>query len=118
MFYDQGTVQLSFPSPSSQSRYSCKGKVENTKILDDGLLKMRIADVRCNHPEADGHYHSLVQISLERSHTFNFIEIAFSRSAITSIDDGLKPGNLYYIGAQCLDKKLCDFTKVLPDEAS
>lgn len=42
------------------------------------------------------------------------LEMAMSKSKITTLDDGLKPGNAYYVGVSCKDKKNCDFTKATP----
>lgn len=37
-----------------------------------------------------------------------------SKDSITTLDDGLKMGNAYYVGVSCKDKKSCDFSKATP----
>lgn len=43
---------------------------------------------------------------------FNFLEIAFADHPITELKDGL--GEFYLIGFNCMDPKVCDFSKASP----
>jgi len=52
--------------------------------------------------------------SFGESQIFTFLELAFSETAITKLDDGLK--GRYFLGASCSDTKICDFSKATPAE--
>jgi len=48
------------------------------------------------------------------SQILTVLELAMSKDKITTLDDGLKTGNAYYVGVSCKDAKNCDFTKAAP----
>jgi len=52
--------------------------------------------------------------SFGESQIFTFLELAFSETAITKLDEGLK--GRYFLGASCSDTKICDFSKATPAE--
>jgi hypothetical protein len=48
------------------------------------------------------------------SQILTVLELAMSKDQISTLDDGLKQGNAYYVGVACKDTKNCDFSKATP----
>jgi hypothetical protein len=55
----------------------------------------------------------VTKVSHGESNTFNFLEMAWSDKSIKELDEGLK--GRYFVGIECFDKKVCDFSKATPD---
>ena len=91
------------------------GTVKATGSAEGGGVTFEVTDWKVEpkiwpHDKLFGVYKK----SYGESNTFTFLELAFSETAITKLDDGLK--GRYFIGAECHDKKICDFTKATPKE--
>ena len=61
--------------------------------------------------------YGVYKLTFGQSNTFKFLELAFGKTAITALDDGLDGVNgRYWTGVSCADTKNCDFSKASPQE--
>jgi len=60
--------------------------------------------------------HGVYKESFGQENIFKFLEIAFGKDKITSLDQGLDASNgRYWVGIKCANAQNCDFKKASPE---
>lgn len=61
--------------------------------------------------------YGVYKLTFGQSNTFKFLEMAFGKTAIKGLDEGLDGVNgRYWTGVSCSDTVNCDFSKAAPEE--
>ena len=89
------------------------GKMEVTKHSDVGESVIHFTEWTGNTlgPDVKEGW-GVYKLKDGSNQVFTVLELAMSKMEISTLDDGLKSGNAYYVGVSCKDKKKCDFTKM------
>jgi len=118
MFDGEGKAAEQFVITEKNKKNLGHGKMEVTKHSDTGESIIHFTEWTGSEIGPDvKDYYGVYKLKDGSSQTFTVLEFAVSKDSITTLDDGLKPGNFYYVGVACKDKDHCDFAKAMPPMA-
>lgn len=93
-----------------------KGKAEIASQTETGETKVKFSSWT-GSPVGFTDGYGVYKLKDGASKEVHLLEMAGSKHDINELDDGLKDGNVYYVGVACLDKEHCDFSKAMPATA-
>jgi len=94
------------------------GDVKEDGVTDDGLVMFSVDNWKSdpNIFPFDS-LHGVYKETFGQENLFKFLEIAFSKTAIQKLDDGLDGVNgRYWVGVKCASAYNCDFSKASPEK--
>lgn len=93
------------------------GDVKTDGITDDGMVMFTVTNFKSDpNIWPFDTLHGVYKETFGQDNLFKFLEIAFSKDAITQLDQGLDGVNgRYWVGVKCLSKFNCDFSKASPE---
>ena len=88
------------------------GKMAVAGQTDDGDQIVHFTEWQGLSGAAEGW--GVVRVKNGASGILSVLEMAASKDQLKELDDGLKSGNVYYVGVGCKDTQNCDFSKAAP----
>ena len=88
------------------------GKMAVAGQTDDGDQIVHFTEWQGLSGAAEGW--GVVRVKNGASGILSVLEMAASKDQLKELDDGLKSGNVYYVGVGCKDTQNCDFSEAAP----